>query len=329
MMQPNRLGALIAAALATAACSDSSTPGDSTGSTAIDCTPRTVNVPLAGADAGAGDASPGGDAAVADAASDAGLCGVCPTAPPSGNAFLYQLSGCAPVTTDAGAMVACNYVNLCPGGRATDGALAATPASRSAGDLFAAMASLETGSVAAFRRLVAELRAHRAPRALQKSAQRAVRDERLHARGMQRLAARYGASTGPAARGRLPVRTLFAVAVENAVEGCVRETWGAALAAWQAEHARDRAVRDVFRDVARDELAHARLAWRIAAWAEARLAPDDRDAVRAQRARAVRQLRDDVLAGGVDDRAAEVGWPPAGARAALWDTLTDTVWAAA
>ena len=129
MMQPNRLGALIAAALATAACSDSFTPGNSTGPSSINCTPRTVNVPLAGADAGAGDASPGGDAAVADAATDAGLCGACPTEPPSGNTFLYQLSGCAPVTTDAGAMVACNYVNLCPGGRATDGVLAATPAS--------------------------------------------------------------------------------------------------------------------------------------------------------------------------------------------------------
>lgn len=50
----------------------------------------------------------------------------------------------------------------------------------------------------------------------------------------RRLAARYGATAPRPRVERAPVRSLEDIAVENAVEGCVRETFGALVGAWQA-----------------------------------------------------------------------------------------------
>ena len=55
----------------------------------------------------------------------------------------------------------------------------------------------------------------------------------------------------------LPTRALGVVAIENAVEGCVRETFGALIASWQAEHARDPGIKRLMRSIARDETRHA------------------------------------------------------------------------
>ncbi len=57
------------------------------------------------------------------------------------------------------------------------------------------------------------------------------------ARGMTTIACRLGVvPASPRVVGRGP-RCLETVALENAVEGCVHETYGAALARWQAKHA--------------------------------------------------------------------------------------------
>ncbi len=66
-------------------------------------------------------------------------------------------------------------------------------------------------------------------------------------------------------------RSLAALARENAVEGCVRETWAALLAAYQAMSAEDPAFRALMAEVAVDERRHAELAWAIDAWARTRL----------------------------------------------------------
>jgi hypothetical protein len=63
-------------------------------------------------------------------------------------------------------------------------------------------------------------------------------------------------------------RPLEDVAVENAVEGCVRETWGAVLASWQSRTAADPEIRAAFASIARDEMRHAALAWSIHRWAQ-------------------------------------------------------------
>jgi hypothetical protein len=68
-----------------------------------------------------------------------------------------------------------------------------------------------------------------------------------------------------------PVRTLVEVARENAGEGCVRETFGAMTAAFQARHARDAKLRTLMASIAHDEAGHARLAWEIDVWARSAL----------------------------------------------------------
>jgi hypothetical protein len=63
-----------------------------------------------------------------------------------------------------------------------------------------------------------------------------------------------------------PEIRLLEVAVENAVEGCVRETFGVAVAMIRAERAGDKQVRRAMRSIARDEMQHAELSWAVARW---------------------------------------------------------------
>src|SRR5205823_2406284 len=139
------------------------------------------------------------------------------------------------------------------------------------GEHFARVAHLEAASVHAFVRLGRELDAHGAPKRLLDAAARAARDEIRHARVTARIARRFGASPPPARVRQLAVRSLAAVAIENAVEGCVRETFGALVAKWQADHAGDAEVATAMERIARDESDHAALSWAIAGWSAARL----------------------------------------------------------
>ena len=92
-------------------------------------------------------------------------------------------------------------------------------------------------------------------------------------------------------RSAAPVtRSLLDIACENAIEGCVRETFGALSAAWQARHARDAELALHFKRVARDEARHAALAWAVDAWLCERLTPSQRELVLTARARAASAL---------------------------------------
>jgi hypothetical protein len=142
----------------------------------------------------------------------------------------------------------------------------------SLGGFFAAMAREERASIAAFDRLATELASHGAPAHLVRAAARARGDEARHAATMARLARRHGGVVGGEEKGSAcSVRALEAIARENAVEGCVRETFAALLARWQAGHADDDTIRAAFARIARDEARHAALAWAVAAWVDGRL----------------------------------------------------------
>jgi len=159
-------------------------------------------------------------------------------------------------------------------GRRPEGLVAASPARRGdgVGAVLADVARLEAASVHAFRRLGAELASMRAPRSLVRAASRSARDEVRHARVMSRLARRHGAVPAPVTLSRRPrARSLEAFATENAVEGCVRECFGALVATRQASHARDPELARAMGGIARDETRHAALAWKIAGWLEPRL----------------------------------------------------------
>jgi hypothetical protein len=163
-----------------------------------------------------------------------------------------------------------------------------------AGQWLARMAHDEAASVHAFTELARELRAHQAPADLVTRARVAARDEVRHARTARRLAARHGVRAPRPAVERLPLRTLAEVALENAVEGCVHESFAALQALWQSQLARDPEVRDAMATIARDEVRHAELAWDVHAWADARLSGADRARVARAKLNAVDRLCDTV-----------------------------------
>ena len=142
------------------------------------------------------------------------------------------------------------------------------------------MAYLEAVSVHAFERLERELELHGAPPSLLRDARRARRDEVRHTAMTTRLARRHGASPRlPDAPAPARARTLFEVALENAVEGCIRETYGAVQGLVEAQTSRDATMRRAMQSIATDECRHAELAWAVHAWAMPRLTGDERRAV--------------------------------------------------
>lgn len=184
---------------------------------------------------------------------------------------------------------------LCPvEGRRPDGLASVHRwnATSAAGAWLAQAAWLEAASVHAFVRLAHELERHGAPRALIRGALAAVRDELRHTAMMTRLATRYGATVPPPEVAAFAERPLEQLAIENAVEGCVRETWGAVLALWQSHTARDPEVRAALRTIAGDEIRHAALAWAIDRWAAPLLADAARARLAAARDAAARELLD-------------------------------------
>ena len=196
------------------------------------------------------------------------------------------------------------------------------------GVYFAEAAALEWASVPAFERLAAELRAHGAPAGLVEAAEAAVEDERRHTRMTAALARRGGASVRLDDIAVGPVRPLEAVALENAVEGCVRETFGALVASWQGLHAEDPVVARAMDAIAEDETRHAELAWAVAAWITPLLSPTAQARVEAARDAAVEALCVE-LATPVDAvLVRETGMPACDAalrlaehlRASLWET---------
>ena len=142
------------------------------------------------------------------------------------------------------------------------------------GGFLATQATLEAMAVDAFKLLARELVHHGAPQHLVVHARSAARDERRHAQAVGAVARRYGARWSAPPSEHFEVRALEAIAAENAVEGCVRETLGAMLARFQAERAESHDVREVMERLADDELRHAALGWSIAAWAAPRLERD-------------------------------------------------------
>lgn len=180
-----------------------------------------------------------------------------------------------------------------PAGLVTPNCIEATSA---IGAWLAEAAWLEAASIPAFIYLARELDMRGAPRGLSRLALAAARDEIRHARMMTAMARRYG-GTPPIADVAMPVpRSLEDMAIENAVEGCVRETWGALVAMWQAQRATDRELRAVFREISADEARHSALAWAVDSWLSTRL--DDAAKKRVIEARhvAVRELFEGVEA---------------------------------
>jgi hypothetical protein len=197
------------------------------------------------------------------------------------------------------------------------------------GDYFAGVSHLEAASVRAFDVLAGELCRLGAPAELVRAARRSAGDEVRHARVTARLARRHGVEP-PLLRvaTRRRARSLAAIAVENVVEGCVRETFGALVATWQATHAGDPRIARTMARIAADETRHAALAWAIAAWVEPRLDARSRRAVVAARRAALRTLRRETRVPTPPELAVQAGLPSAACAGALFETLRMALWTA-
>ena len=201
-------------------------------------------------------------------------------------------SFCYATTANDAAVVQCNYCGV--PGRRPQGLGAIPPQPTSLGEYFARCAFLEAASVPAFRRLARELRALGAGDALVASAERAARQEVRHARQMTHFARRHGAMPAHPRVARMGLRDARSVALENAVEGCVREAYGALVARWQAERVVDPELKRALTSIARDEMEHAAIAWQVAAWLEPRLTAAERREVDDARRQAIEALRGEL-----------------------------------
>jgi hypothetical protein len=223
----------------------------------------------------------------------------------------------------------CTYTNCCHagGGRRPAGLIKPpTGALATTAQFLAEMAHLEAASVVAFERLARELQTHGAPRRLVTAARRSALDEVRHARVTKRLAEQRGATVPTCAVNPVLMRSLEEMAVENVVEGCVRETFGAALALFQAKSAKYAEIRRAVARIARDECRHAQLSWAVAAWLDSKLDPSARRRVSNAHVEAVGALRREMQ---FEPSAEGLGLPSAVQANVMLEALSDGLWNAA
>ena len=201
----------------------------------------------------------------------------------------YRVDATGEVTLVARAYALVDGGGVC--GRRPDGLVDLACARADVGAYFAEVTWLEAAAVVAFRRVESDLVALGAPTELIVAAQRAQADEIRHAREASALARRFGGVERPLEVAPPVERDAFAIALENAVEGCVRETYGALAAAYQAKRAEDPAIRAFFARIAPDEANHAALSHDIAAWLEPQLTTEERAHIATAKDAALAELR--------------------------------------
>jgi hypothetical protein len=194
------------------------------------------------------------------------------------------------------------------------------------GDHCARSAELEAASVVAFLELARSLQEHGAPAPLIERAVRAAKDEIRHTRTMTRLARRYDSE--PRAR-RIDARvgtSLEALALENAMEGCVIETWGALVGSVQSRNAANATLRRHFARIAADETRHAALSWDLARWFDSKLDAPARARVATARQHAAERLLRDARREPDVSLCVELGLPNASAAERLARGLATALW---
>ncbi len=184
--------------------------------------------------------------------------------------------------TQGDALISCNYYTDCVmEGRAYAGikrALNAMGRDISAAWIARAVHA-EMTSVHAFMHLHSELGRHNAPAELRQECIHAARDEIRHTRMMGELAERFGGKVPVLEKIKICERSLLELALENAVEGCVNESYAALIALYQSKHAENHSMRRIFLEIAEDEIRHAELAWKIHEWCIGRLKPEEKSMV--------------------------------------------------
>jgi rubrerythrin len=220
-------------------------------------------------------------------------------------------------------------IPVCAIGRRPEGLLAgAAPEGRDkTANFFASIAHLESAAVDAFLILARELEALGAPSELVEAARRSADEEVRHTELMGAVARGLGANPVPAEVEDRPLRDLKAIALENAIEGCVRETYGALVGTFQSMATPDAEIAAALREISEDETRHAETSWQIASWVESQLSEEERAEIEAARQQAIIDLRAEVAIEPDPQVRALAGLPSAAQAVAMVDQLSETIWA--
>lgn len=243
-----------------------------------------------------------------------------------------NLRSCSVETGEDKVVIHCEMDDGCVDGRrhACVRSAGAVEGSEAVATWLARAAHDEAASVYAFRALGRELVLHGAPSQLLARIEAAAGDEVRHATAVAMLARVRGVAEVPAPQlVEAPTRSLVAIALENAIEGCVHETWAALRAAHQACCADDPMVRRIYGAIAADEARHAELAWAIDAWLWQQLDAAGRAEVARARQAAARALAERLMARADGSELAELGLPPARVASQLCAGLDAALWSRA
>ncbi len=194
------------------------------------------------------------------------------------------------------------------------------------GGFFADVAALEAAAVTAFVVIEAELVAFGAPEELRAAPREAAADEERHWEITSALAADWGVRAARPQIEARPVRALLDFALDNMVEGCVREAFGAAVASYQAAAAEEPRVRQLLAQIAADERRHAELSFRIQAWLEPLLAAEELARIERAARRAIAELRAEQQSEPAWSVRRSAGMPGASAAAELINALEASLW---
>lgn len=197
----------------------------------------------------------------------------------------------------------------------------------SIGEYLADMAAMETAAVTAFAYLGRELEAYGAPIELIARAQAAVQEETRHAEMAGLLAAAHATAVPKVEVDGFTLRALYDIALENAVEGCVNETFAAACGLWQSEHARLDVFREVIAHISDEETGHAALSWDIHAWIMPQLTAAQQAEIAAAQVAAVDKLMRDFRQEGNPVLQRAFGLPTRAEAGRLFAQLQRSVWA--
>jgi hypothetical protein len=207
-------------------------------------------------------------------------------------------------------------------------------------DYFVRAAQLEADAVQAFHEMAGHLLGFGAPASLVQRCRQAAQEELGHALRMSEVARQISGDNTllPHLRSKEQIwrNARMAVAVHapsfedfarhNGVEGCVRESLGAAVALWQSLHSSAQQVRILLASIAEEEVSHAQLSWDIDAWCRSKLSGSQQEELAAAKTRAAEALwhslsANDNEAGGV------AGLPDTAAGRRLLDRIASSSWA--
>jgi hypothetical protein len=206
-------------------------------------------------------------------------------------------------------------------GRRPQGLVPAQRHGREVADYLARCAHLEAASVLAFEELARDLTRLKAPAQLVAACLRAAGQEVAHARTVRELARARGAEPPAVQLRERALPSLLELALHNAVEGVVRESYGALQAIVSGRAARAADIRLAMAGIASDEAEHAALALQIAAWLRTRLSAEELLQISRARDAAIAELRRELDHEPAATLRAELGMPSRAQALRLIDAL--------